>query len=63
MRQATTAVAAGAIALAVAAGTACAQGGTLERRIASVPTGLVEFNFASSEDTCGDGLRDRAGGD
>jgi len=57
MRQATTSVAAGAIALAVAAGTACAQGGTLERRIASVPTGLVEFNFASSEDTCGDGLR------
>lgn len=63
MRQATTFLAAGALALAVAAGTACAQGGTLERRIADVPTGLVEFNFASSEETCGDGLRFMRTGD
>lgn len=40
-----------------AAITANAQGGTLERRVAAVANGQVEFNFASHEEACGDGLR------
>ncbi len=34
-----------------------AQGGSLDRRVAAVADGQVEFHFASNEDTCGDGLR------
>jgi hypothetical protein len=33
-----------------------AQGNALDRRVTAVANGLVEFNFASNEQTCGDGL-------
>src|SRR5690606_20907517 len=43
------------------AGSACAQGAAqgnaLERRVAAVTDGRVQFHFASREDVCGDGDR------
>lgn len=48
-------VTAGALAAGLA-GTAGAQGGTLDRRVNAVADGQVEFHFASNEETCGDGL-------
>jgi hypothetical protein len=40
---------------ATMAGPACAQGGTLDRRVAAVTDGTVQFHFAAREDVCGDG--------
>lgn len=49
---------AGALVLgALAADVASAQASTLDRRITAVADGLVEFNYASHEDACGDGIR------
>lgn len=49
---------AAALALGAAtAGSACAQGGTLGRRMTGTANGAVQFHFASREDACGDGER------
>lgn len=48
----------GAVALsAMLAGSACAQGSALERQVAAVSDGRVEFNFPSRADACGDGAQ------